>query len=176
MKTRAQLWCVLALLSAMPTVSPASRDPVPPITSESILGTWEAVYVEDTIRVFRLEIRRDGPSLLAQGLAHKVGFVDKLERMTIESGKLDLVFRSDLRRGSYEVEGRKYTKTGITKIIGQGTEGDLDVELIMEPDAPHPKVWKLRFFKSDESSLTKILTEYAVTAEEAARRGTSSVR
>ena len=42
------------------------------------------------------------------------------------------------------------TGTGWVCAVDAGGSGVLDVDLVMEPDSPDPKKWKLRFIKTDE--------------------------
>ena len=106
MKQNVLLWVALIMLSAFPRTGFASKDPMPPITEDSIVGTWEAVYDEDTVRVFRLEINKNGSSMLAQGVSHNVGLISKLEQMNIKSGKVELVFRNNMRPVTYQEKGK----------------------------------------------------------------------
>lgn len=167
---------ILTLLSSLvtPTLLIASGTLHPKVTNISINGVWEAIYAKDSVRVFRLELSANGPSTLSQGLAHGVAYVSNLEKRKVENGEIELLFRNDEKRIVYIVDGKEYTTTGKSLIRGHGrtsdSEGVLDVELIMEPDSPSPKVWKLSFIHRGRKTLTDEVSEMADLAAKAARK------
>lgn len=168
----------LALLSLFGSTAEASLEPCPAVTEDSIRGVWEAVYTSDTVRVFRLEIRGKGPSLLSQGLPSRMTIVSVLKKKTISDGKVNLLFKNNLRPAQTIVKGKEYTTKGEELIVGtgqvcgsQGSEfGAMNVILVMEPDSPDPKKWELRFIKSPSGLLTQQLKEMSDLAKDATNK------
>ena len=173
------LFCIsLAFLSLFGSTAEATVEPCPLVTERSILGVWEAVYTADTVRVFRLELNEKGPSLLSQGLPFRKTFVSALKEKTIADGKINLLFKNQLKPVRTIVKGKEYTTKGEELIIGTGRvceskgvgSGALDVTLLMEPDSPDPKKWELRFIRSEGRELTDWLREMSDLAKDAAKK------
>lgn len=160
----------------LPSLATASVEPCPLVTDRTINGVWEAIYTDDTIRVFRLELREDGISVLAQGLAHDRTFVSVLEERSIIDGKLNLLFRNSGESRDILVRGEPYKTTGKELLTGEGrvcaqkarNSGVLDTTLIMEPDSPSPKKWKLRFIQVEGQTLSDLIHQMSDSAEKAA--------
>ena len=176
------LFCIsLAFLSLFGSTAEATVEPCPLVTERAILGVWEAVYTADTVRVFRLELNEKGPSLLSQGLPFRKTFVSVLKEKTISDGKINLLFKNQLKPVRTIVKGKEYTTKGEEAIIGTGRvcesseskgvgNGALDVTLVMEPDSPEPRKWELRFIKVEGRELTDWLREMSDLAKDAAKQ------
>lgn len=147
------LLCLFAIASSQ---SFASKDPCPPVTEISLVGVWEAVYTEDSVRVFRLEVNSNGKAILSQGIAvspsEGIGQFSELESKSIENGEFDLIFTQQIQAGT-ENNGKPHAQNGEQKLSGIGYScgnagGVLDAELVMGQASLFPKKWKLRFIKS----------------------------
>ena len=152
----------------------ATKDRCPVINSSTIVGTWEAVFTEDTVRVFRLEISEDGQGSLAQALGYGRSTVSKLESISISKGKIQLYLRNGSAGFKYIENGKEVITRGEELLSGVGyacdsESGGLELVLQMEPNLPSPKKWKLRFIKypADET-LTHVLSEMSNIAKTAA--------
>ena len=166
---------LVLLLILTEGIALASKDPCPQVTQETIYGVWEAIYQKDTIRVFRLELLKEGVSVLSEG-GYGGYSASWLERMEINNGIITLRFKDDLKPVTYIDNGIKYTTTGEVLIKGsggvcrngEGEHGAMDVQLIMEPNAPTPRVWELRFIKSGGKTYTEQIKSMAEAAEKGA--------
>jgi len=167
---------ILILLISTNGIALATVDPCPHVTQKTIYGVWEAIYQKDTIRIFRLELSKEGVSILSQGLHHGISFAAWLERMEINNGIIMLRFKEDSQPFTYIDNGIEYTTTGeilikgFGRVCGHGANehGAMDVQLIMEPNSPTPTVWELRFIKSGKKTLTEEINSMAEVAEKAA--------
>ena len=152
----------------------ATKDRCPVINTSTIVGTWEAVFTEDTIRVFRLEILENGQGLLSQGLGHGRSAVSKLESVSISKGKIQLSLKNGNAGFKYIESGKEIITKGEDLLSGVGyacnsESGVLELVLQMEPNLPSPKKWKLRFIKFPANeTLTQALSEMANVAKAAA--------
>jgi hypothetical protein len=156
----------------------ATGTPCPLVTEQSILGVWEAVYTADTVRVFRLELHKDKPSLLAQGLPYGKTFVSVLTGKSIAEGRVKLRFKDSMGPLQVVINNQPYTMTGEDLLEGTGRlcptkrqgSGVLEVTLTNEPASPDPKQWQLRFIRPEKGELVNELREMSRAAREAARR------
>ena len=154
----------------------ATEEPCPKVTDETIYGIWEAIYQKDGIRVFRLELIKDGMSVLSQGLSYGVSFSSSLKTMEIDNGNVTMKFKDSLKPVDYIYDGIEYTTTGEILIRGSGRvcknnqneHGVLNVQLIMEPNAPLPTLWDLRFVKCVDKTLVERINNMSDVAKKSA--------
>lgn len=138
----------------------ATEDRHPPITKKTLMGTWEAISTRD-VRVYRMEIRRQGDSYLSYAVAG-AHWVYKLEKMEVKDGEVFLSFvdPKDSRK-IIHVRG-----TGVAGWDGIREEGGIDAQLIMNPREKPLNKWKLEFIKTPH---IEVLHELSKSAEEAIR-------
>ena len=160
----------------------ASKDPYPFATQENIYGIWEAIDLQQVYRVFRLELNREGTSIITEGMPNKTyikSFAAYLTDMNLNNGKIILKFQSMDKRliGIESIEdGKKYVSTGESIIEGIArvcsrsgvTSGTMDVKFILEPNSPSPRIWKLRFYKLQNRTLVEDIIQMEKFAADAA--------
>jgi hypothetical protein len=116
------------ILSALAIVaaSPCNAEPAsPPITSETLNGTWEAVVMETD--VMRMEIRGHGQSYLVESGPFDDGFaIYRLVNRQIHEGNVLLRFEKISGDGPKEITLQGY---GYISAPGEDT-GDLRVKAI----------------------------------------------
>lgn len=148
----------------------------PPISPVSIIGTWEGID-SNYSRYFRIDLNQNGKSYIAMvgGMTGYLNcYIYELQSMRVEEGKVTIIFKTiQLTPSSYVSNGTIYETTGILKVIGTGEagvpnsplaeSGNLDAEVILEPDAPRPSVWKVQFIKG-KPSLADWIVELSLTA------------
>lgn len=143
-------------------VAHATKDRHPPITNETLVGVWEAISERD-IRVFRMEINKEGDSFLVFALPRGRTVVYKLSKREVKDGEVLLEFTAIKKSSNVILIKGK----GVAGHDGLRDEGVIDAELIMNPDQEPPNVWKLRFIKAPHIDL---LYELAVSARKAVER------
>jgi len=160
---------LLAYLS-LPSLATVPVVPCPPVTAHTINGVWEAIYTDDVIQVFRLELRERRVSVLSQGLEYKQAFVSVLEERSVIDGKVYLLFRDMHDRTPHHKTKGKKLLTGEGRVCTQktGNSGVLDTTLIMNPDSPSPKQWKLRFIQVEGQTLSDLIHQMSNAAVQAA--------
>lgn len=154
----------------------ASSTPCPVLNEETVKGVWEAIYTQDTFRVFRLEIHSDY-GVLTQGLSYGNTIVSKMESSNVKNGNVELHFSRDSKSISVMVSGEKYQLNGNSFLKGlgrvceddNGNRGVLEATLVMEPHIPKPSTWDLRFIQTGKNTLSEEVNEMAKLAKEAAQ-------
>src|ERR1043165_4322713 len=126
--TPRSILCLLLLATA--PIGDANEVAAPPITSEALNGTWEAVVAETG--VVRMEIRARGESYLveANGPGDDGLGVYRLVQRQVHDGKVTLRFAKV--RGSWQPKG--VTLRGYGYLNGESA--DLRVKLIQSTEQP----------------------------------------
>ncbi len=114
----------------------------PPVSSNSIIGTWEAI---DGNRVYRLLIQKESSSFLCFSDASG-SWIYVLDSISVINGKIFLTFHS--------IDSPKYSPIqingeGVAGISGDHEEGLLDVKLVMDNTSNDPPTWILTFTKGN---------------------------
>ncbi len=154
----------------------ASLPQCPKLNEETVKGVWEAIYTQDTVRVFRLEVHSDY-GVLTQGLSYGNAIVSRMKSSNVKNGNVKLHFSNDSKSISVMAEGKKYQLNGNSVLKGfgrvckgvNGNRGVLEATLVMEPHIPNPSIWNLRFIQTGKSTLSQEVNEMAKLAKEAAK-------
>lgn len=121
----------------------ATKNRHPPVTNETLNGVWEAISERD-VRVFRMDINKEGDSFLVFALPRGRTVVYKLEKREVKDGEIFLEFRGVKKSSNViHVKGK-----GVAGNDGLRDEGAIDADLIMSPDQKPLNVWELRFIKA----------------------------
>ncbi len=155
----------------------ATKAKLPPITEETVSGTWEAVSTDLFADFYVIKISRDGTSMLAWGRYPNSSLVCILQSLEVKNGMVKFIFKeSPFKPSTYIDNGIPHKRTGIVRVEGEGVAGKglgafeengvLDVKLILEPDSPIQSVTKLKFTKG-EPSLMEALEEVSKAAYQA---------
>ncbi len=129
---------VVLLMGLLSSVTKAMEDINPVVTTNTILGVWEAIS-DRSYRVFQLEISaQDG--VLTYGTCHlkKPGVYHLTKRHVAEDGLLKLEFANEKKERILIYGSGLATKD----------EGILEVQLDMNP-GDSPNIWKLDFIRID---------------------------
>ncbi|UCB56621.1 MAG: hypothetical protein JSV30_05275 [Candidatus Omnitrophota bacterium] len=134
---------ILTCICLFPLSAFASAQKHPPLTNETLFGTWEAISERD-VRIFRIEINRKGDSFLSFGMHYSRSGVYKLVKKQVKDGEIFLEFRP-LKKNlkAIQVIGK-----GLAGHDGLREEGIINADLIMDPEALSLNVWKLKFIKT----------------------------
>jgi len=168
---------IAALSLLIPLSAWAHSDPLPPLTGEDVFGTWEAVETKSgKLRIYRMEIRREGTSRLGLALYGGVGYVSNLMDVAVQRGTVSITFRSDVL-GEIRIRGRAWKVND--GFVDDSTDcgkrlltGLMEVKLGWGVDDTHPS--KLTFVRYAGSSLTEELSSIGATAAEVIQTGTST--
>lgn len=165
---------VVTLISFSPRWAVGNQDPLPPVTPETIQGSWESLS-EDYERVFRLQLA-NGSGWLAVGITFIDPMIFALTRTQWHENGVDLYF-TGVGRSSKGASGPDdpTPETALVRLTGVawkdgGREGGLLTgTFVLCPEHVFKTSWKVRFLRNtaipDVNSLMR-LSEQAKQAIE----------
>ena len=166
---------VISLTILAARCSVANVDVAPPVTAETIKGSWEAL-AEDYERVFRLELA-DGSGWLAVGLQFVDPMIFVLTKTRWHKGGVELYFKgvggsSKGARGPDDLT--PYTAVlrlnGVAWKDGHGAGGLLSGVFVLCPEQKPENIWKVRFLKDTALPDFKTLLQLSEQAKQAIER------